>query len=222
VPLFHFSYAGQLPGGDIGKRFGFNSNVDINFSLKTRKNWIFGVDFGFIFGNQFRENSPLDSITTHVDHYMIDQNGEFPTIRLYERGFLSSFWAGKLFPVLSPNPNSGFVTSMGLGWLQYHYRIEDIGNKSPQLAGDLKKGYDRLTGGPALSEYIGYTYLSNKRMINFFFGMEFTQAITWDFRPFDYEMMRKDDKQRLDLLCGLRAGWILPLYKSAPKEFYYN
>jgi hypothetical protein len=222
APLIHFSYAAQIPGGDLAKRFGFNSNVNINIAFKTKKNFIWGADFGFIFGNELKGGSPLDSISTHADHLIIDQNGEYPSIRIYERGFLSSAWIGKLFPVLSPNPNSGFVTSIGLGWLEYHYRIEDIGNNSPQLAGALKKGYDRLTAGPAVSGYIGYTYLSNKRMVNFFFGLEFTEGVTYGLRAYDYELERKDNSQHLDQLYGIRAGWILPLYPALPREFYYN
>jgi hypothetical protein len=92
---------------------------------------------------------------------------------------------------------------------------------SPQLAGDLKKGYDRLTNGPSVSEYFGYTYLSNNRLLNFFVGLECSQAFTKDRRIWDYQMMKPDDSQRLDLLYGLRAGWILPLYKRVPKAYYY-
>ena len=29
-----------------------------------------------------------------------------------------------------------------------------------------------------------------------------------------------DNSTRLDLLFGFRIGWIIPLYKEAPEEFY--
>ncbi|MFI5150681.1 MAG: hypothetical protein ACHQRM_13165 [Bacteroidia bacterium] len=219
IPMLQFSYAGQFPGGDMAHRFGYNSNICLNYSFKTSKNWVFGVDFAYIFGNQVRE-SVLDSISTR-NHFVIDVNGELAEIHLWERGFSTTAWAGKLFPVYGPNPNCGLQTSIGLGFLQHHIKIEDIGNRSPQLAGDLKKGYDRLTNGPSVSEYIGYTYLSNNRFVNFFFGIEFTQAFTQDRRSWDYEMMKVDDKQRVDLLYGLRAGWILPLYKKNVAIHYY-
>jgi hypothetical protein len=221
VPLLQFSYAGQIPGGDMAKRFGFNSNVGLNFSIKTQKNWIYGVDFTYLFGNQIHEKGLLDSISTKNEHFVIDFNGEFADVRMWERGFSSTAWIGKLTPVFGSNVNSGLVTNIGLGFLEHHIKIEDIGNRSPQLAGDLKKGYDRLTNGPSVSEYVGYMFMSNNRMLNFFFGMECSQAFTKDRRIWDYQMMKPDDKQRLDLLYGLRGGWILPLYKRLPKAYYY-
>jgi hypothetical protein len=220
VPLLHFSYAGQLPGGDLAKRFGYSSNLALNFTVKTKKNWMFGVDFTYIFGDQVK-GSMLDSITTKVEHMVIDVNGELADVRFYERGFSATAWVGKLLPVLGPNPNSGIVVNLGAGFLEHHIRIEDIGNRSPQLAGILVKGYDKLTNGPSVSEYIGYSYLSNSRFINFFFGFEFMQAFTQDRRDWDYQMMKKDDAKRIDMLSGIRAGWILPLYKRIPKERYY-
>jgi hypothetical protein len=220
IPMLQFSYAGQLPGGDLDHRFGYNSNLDLAFSLKTHKNWIFSVDFTYIFGNQVKE-SVLDSISTKADHYVIDLNGELAEVHLYERGFTSTAWIGRVIPFMSPNPNCGIVANVGLGFMEDHIKIEDIGNRSPPLAGDLKKGYDRLTNGPSVSEYIGYMYLSNNRFVNFFFGFEFTQAFTQDRRSWDYEMMRPDNQQRIDVLSGIRAGWILPLYKRGVTIHYY-
>jgi hypothetical protein len=220
IPLVQFSYAGQLPGGDLAKRFGYNSNLALNFSVKTRKNWIFGVDFTYIFGNQIKQTM-LDSITTKVEHMVIDFNGELADVRYYERGFSATAWCGKMFSKFGPNPNSGLVVNLGVGFLEHHIKIEDIGNRSPQLAGILKKGYDKLTNGPSVSEYIGYTYLSSSRFVNFFFGFEFMQAFTQDRRAWDYQDMREENEQRLDLLSGIRVGWILPLYARVPKERYY-
>ena len=221
VPLLQFSYAGQLPGGDMAKRFGFNSNIGLNYTYKTHTNWLFGVDFTYLFGNEIRESGLLDSISTHYEHSVINVNGEFADVRLWERGFSSTAWVGKLWPVFGSNPNSGIVTNFGLGFLEHHIKIEDIGNQSPQLVGDLKKGYDRLTNGPSVSEYVGYMYMSNNRLLNFFVGIECSQAFTKDRRIWDYEMMKPDDAQRIDLLYGMRAGWILPLYKRMPKAYYY-
>jgi hypothetical protein len=220
VPLIQFSYAGQLPGGDLSARFGYNSNLALNFTVKTKTNWIYSVDFAYIFGNQIRE-SMLDSITTKVDHHVIDINGELADVRFYERGFSSTVWVGKLIPVFHSNPNSGLIINLGAGFMEHHIKIEDIANRSPQLAGNLKKGYDKLTNGPSVSEYIGYMFLSNNRYINFNVGFDFMQGFTQDRRDWDYQLMKKDDKQRVDMLSGIRVGWILPLYKRVLKDRYY-
>ncbi|HEV7230491.1 MAG TPA: hypothetical protein VGO45_04120 [Bacteroidia bacterium] len=221
VPLIHFSYAAQMPGGDLAKRFGYNSNLALNFSVKTDKNWIYGIDFAYIFGNRIRQNGVLDSISTKSGHFVIDVNGELADIRFYERGFSSTAWVGKIVPVFGSNPNSGILVDLGLGFMEYHLKIEDIGNRSPQLVGDLKKGYDRLTNGPSVSQFLGYSYLSGNRFINFFAGIECMEAFTKDRRAWDYQMMKPDDAQRIDLLYSVRVGWILPLYKRMPKAYYY-
>ena len=65
-------------------------------------------------------------------------------------------------------------------------------------------------------------YLSDNRLLNFYFGIEGYQAFTQSVRKLNYDTGLPDTKKRLDMLYGLRFGWILPLYKKTPNEFYYN
>ncbi|MEW6469386.1 MAG: hypothetical protein AB1458_10690 [Bacteroidota bacterium] len=219
-PLVKMSYALQLPGADLADRFGINSNTGLAILYKTRGNLLFGIEGTFIFGNMIKEDGILDSIST-ADGQIISQNGTFATVRQFERGFTVMMQFGKLFPVLGPNPNSGIFFMGGAGFMQHKIRIDDIGNASPQLSKEYRKGYDRMTNGLVVSEFIGYQYLSNKRMINFYVGLECYQAFTKSRRSWDYDLMRADTQSRFDLLYGIRAGWVLPLYKKAPDEFYY-
>lgn len=226
VPMIKFSYAFQFPGGDLAKRFGYNSNVSLNFSIKTKTNWIFGTSGSFFFGDQIKENGILDSLKTSTPDgahtgFIIDQNGHPATVRLFERGMIVSLFAGKLFPVLSHNNNSGIVVYGGPTYIRHKIKMDDIGRQAPQLVNPYPKGYDRLTAGFGVHEFIGYQYLSNKRLMNFFAGFEFTQTFTKSQRSFDYDLMRADTQQRTDLLYGIRIGWILPLYSKPSKEFYY-
>ena len=109
----------------------------------------------------------------------------------------------------------------GIGFLQHKKRIEVTGNVVPELTRDYRKGYDRLSNGPAITQFIGYHYLSNRRLINFFGGFEAIAALTKNRRGYNYDTMEYDNKQRFDLLYGIRFGWIIPLYKKKPKEFYF-
>lgn len=220
TPLLGFSFGVHLPEGDLVKRFGPNSDVGFSYMHKTKKNWIYTGHISYLFGKEVKENGILDSIRDN-NGYIIDQNGQYADVRLYERGWNIYAGGGKLFPVWGPNPNSGILAMGGIGFLQHKIRIEDIGNQSPQLTGDYKKGYDRLTNGLAFTEFIGYLYLSNRRLVNFYAGVEFTQGFTQSRRSWDYDLMRKDETKRTDLLWGVRAGWVLPLYKRAANKFYY-
>jgi hypothetical protein len=87
--------------------------------------------------------------------------------------------------------------------------------------GDLKKGYDRLTGGLAITGFAGYLYLSENKLANFYAGFEYNQGFTNGLRGYQYDKMSSDNLKRNDIQIGFRAGWILPLYKRL-KEFYVN
>ena len=226
-PMLKFSYAIQLPGGDLAKRFGYNSNVGLNFSIKTKSNLFFGASGSFFFGDQIEENGILDSLKTSTSSgantgFIIDQSGFPATVRLFERGFTVSFHAGKIFPVFSPNKNSGIILYGGPTFMEHKIKMDDIGHQAPQLVDPYPKGYDRLTAGFGAHEFIGYVYFSNKRLLNFFGGFEFTQAFTKSQRSFDYDLRKADTEKRFDMLNGIRIGWILPLYKKTPQEFYYH
>ncbi|MEO5644093.1 MAG: hypothetical protein ABIQ40_14540 [Bacteroidia bacterium] len=223
IPCFalSFTYALQLPGGDMVQRFGINSNLGIGFSYKTRNNWLYTGQWTYLFGKNLRGASPLDSISTS-DGFVIDKEGKMADIRIFERGFTLGLSAGKIFNTfLSPNKNSGFILSGGVGYLQHKFKIYDNGARSPQITKETLKGYDRLTSGIMTTEFLGYVYLSRNRYVNFFGGFEFNQGFTKSRRSWDYSLMRADTEQRIDLLSGFRVGWILPLYKTPARAKYY-
>lgn len=220
TPLIGLSFSYQLSAGDMVKRFGNSSSIQLNCDFKTKKQWIFGFNGSYFFGKDINEKGIFDSITTQEGN-IISQNGEFADIRLYERGFTFSVTAGRLFTLKKPNPNSGIIVNIGLGFIQHKIRIETIGNNVPQLSTEYKKGYDRLSNGLLLTENLGYLYLSNNRLVNFYFGFECMQGFTKNRRSFDFDLMKQDTKKRLDVLYGGKVAWILPLYKKAPQPFYY-
>lgn len=219
TPLVSLSYGYQFPDGDMAKRFGENSIIQLNVDYKTRKQWIFGVNGSYLFGKKIRETGIFNNIITS-DGYVISQSGEFADVRLYERGFTIAATAGRMFSTIKPNPNSGIVVNVGVGIMQHKMRIEVIGNDVPQLNKQYKKGYDRLTNGLLLTEDLGYMYLSNNRILNFYIGLQFMQGFTQNRRSYNFDQMQQDTRKRLDMLYGGRIAWILPLYKKAPQEYY--
>jgi len=222
VPLQITNYSFQWPGGDMKKRFGPNSAVGFSFFFKTQKNWMFGTEWSFLFSNKVRERNMFDNLKTSSGH-IINKLGEYSTVRVYERGHNFSFIkVGKVLPILAPNKNSGLVVLIGAGFLQHKIRIEDADKNTYALAKAYLKGYDRLSNGPTVSEFIGYLFLDRKKFFNFFGGFEFTQAFTKNRRSYNFDTMQKDTHLRLDLLSGFRIGFVLPIYRRTPDEFYYN
>ncbi|MCC6384272.1 MAG: hypothetical protein LC117_03560 [Bacteroidia bacterium] len=213
-------YSVQLPAGDLADRFGWNSMLEGIYYHKLKTGYLVGLNGAFLFGNQVKENQMLKALQGEGGG-ILDNDGKFTDIRFFERGFHIAIAAGKLFTWGKPNANSGLMITAGPGLLQHKIRIETIGNNIPQLNKEYKKGYDRLTNGISLHETIGYYYFGNKHLVNFYLGFEFIQAFTENRRDYNYDEMKRDDSKRVDLLFGLRTGWMLPIYKRAPQKFYF-
>ena len=222
IPMFYASFSYQVPGGDLADRFGANANIGGGFQWKTNTNWVFGGDFNYIFGSTIKiEDELMSNLRTESGHY-IDQAGNFGIVNNYERGYFVSLKVGKVIPVLSPNPNSGILLMAGVGYVQHKIRIEVTDNNIPQLMGDYKKGYDRLTGGISLSQFIGYMFFSNSKLANFYGGFEVTEAFTKPLRDVNFDTRKPDEvSNRLDLFFGVRVAWIIPLMKRLPDKVYY-
>lgn len=219
--MITMSYTFQVPGGDMSKRFLSNSAIGGGFLYKTRHNFLLGVDGYFMFRDTIKETSILDSIKTSNGN-IIDGNGEYVDVRILERGFNFGLKAGKLFPVSSSNKNSGILVLCGVGFMQHKIRIENKNNSAPQISGDYRKGYDRLTNGLSVSEFVGYMHMGESRLVNFYAGFEFTQAWTQNRRSYNFDLRGADNTKRMDLLSGFRIGWVIPLNKREPEKFYYN
>lgn len=220
APLVIVQYAYQVPGADMAKRFHNNSSVGMSFLYKTKRNLLYGASGNFLFGPVPKESGVLDSISTSGG-YIIGSDGRYAEVLLYERGWNVSVYLGKIIRFRNSNPNSGWVIMAGPGFLQHKIRIENTGNTAPQVGGDYRSGYDRLTNGFALSGFAGYMLLGSRRLINFYAGIELIQGWTKGKR-YDFDLMKYDNASRHDLLYGLKAGWIIPLYKKGPKDFYFN
>ena len=193
TPLVGVSYGYYMPSGDFKNRFGNNSSVMLNVDFKTRKDWTWGLNGSYFFCKDIKE-SLFDSIIGS-DGSIINSKGEISDIRLFERGFTVSVTFGRIFSFKKPNPNSGILLNVGLGFIQHKIRIETIGNNVPQLSKEYKKGYDRLSNGLLLSENLGYLFLSNNRLQNFYVGLECMQGFTQSSRSFDFETMHKDSQK---------------------------
>jgi hypothetical protein len=213
----------QVPGGDLLYRYGNNAAAGASMWYKTKSNIVLSFNWDYLFGTKIRENGILDSIETS-DGHVIDKEGKYADVRLFERGFTLNVTAGKIFHTssfLTPNHNSGIYLALGAGMLQHKIRIIDNGSRSPQLQKQYLKGYDRLTSGFALNEFIGYWYMSKNQYVNIYFGLDLTQGFTMSRRSWDYDLMRADTEHRIDLLTGFKLGWAIPFYKRDTNTYHY-
>jgi len=181
---------------------------------------LFGYQFDGLFGNNVTEDGIFDSIKTSSGE-IINQLGRYADILISQRGFYTGPQLGYLYSFNKPNPNSGIYFMLGGGLLQHKIIIQNKNEDSPQILGEYKKGYDRLTNGFALKESLGYMFFDNRSIVNFYAGIEFYQAWTQNRREMDYDLMVKDTRKRLDLLFGIKLGWIFTFRKRTSDSFYY-
>jgi len=227
APLFSASYAFQIPGGNLSERFGVNNNIGFSAGIKHHSNWQFEVEGTFFFSSNVKDTAmltPLNAASTNIknEYRIIDQFGEYNPVLLFERGFTITANLGRVFPVFGPNPNSGIIAKIGIGTIWHRVRIDNQGNEIPQLAKNNLPYYDRKTLGVAFKQYIGYQHLSNSRLTNFNIGFEIYEGLTEGIRDYQIDIMGPYKNSRLDILYGIRVGWIVPVYRKAPSEFYID
>ena len=210
--LANFNYGVAKPSKDLAVRFGMSSATGIGIELLGNKtNLIVGADFSYFFSKKVNED-PLAKLVNY-DTYIYGNDKGLSSYLLRERGFIMQGYVGKLFVFDKKAANrSGIRFTLGAGYMQHKIRLQDDSRSISQLSGDYKKGYDRLTGGLSLSQYIGYQYLSSNRRINFSIGFDISEGFTKSKRDWDFDLKSKNTAQRLDLLYGIRATLILPFY----------
>jgi hypothetical protein len=219
--LVYATYSYQFPQGGLASLFGSNSSIGGGFLFKTKHNWIFGAEGNYLFGGTVKNQDSLLAKISTSDGFVIDANGYYADILFSERGYSFFGKFGKLFPVLSPNPNSGITILAGVGYIEDKIRIHNPQNTAPQVYGDYKKGYDRLNSGLAITGSIGYLYMSNTRLLNAYLGFEFTQTWTTFRRDRNFDTGMKDTSKPSTQFYGIKVKWIIPLYRRTPREYYY-
>jgi len=220
LSMLHVQGAYTIPDLDLATRFGNYFSIGAGFQHKTASNFIFKTDFHFLTGNTVKEVGMVLSIST-PDTFIIGADGTLYDARLMMRGIQGSVQGGKLFSVAGPNPNSGITLLGGIGFMQHKIRIDPGENVPvPQLTGEYKKGYDRLSNGLFFSGSLGYLYFSNRRLVNFHIALTYQYGLLQNRRSWNFDENRQDTSVRKDAAWGIQFGWILPLFKKIPNDYY--
>lgn len=219
--MFRASYSAQLPEADFADRFGFTNTIGASVGYKTTSNWIFTLGGHFMFGTAVAGKDTLLNELINSNNLIIGSGGEQAFVDISQQGYMVGFQVGKIFPWVGPNPNSGFLFSVGGGFMEHWIRLKAEQNTVPQLLGDYRKGYDRLTNGIFAQQFIGYHFQGNTKLLNFYAGFEFTQGFTSNRRDYDIPTRGRIDEDYIDLLFGFRVGWMMPFYKRNQDKYYY-
>jgi len=206
---------------DMAQRYGFNTNLNLAFHYYTSKGIVLGLEFNYIFGRDLQGESLhiFDNIKTS-NGQIINMYGEYSQYYLAERGFFTGIKAGYMHKI-SKNKANKIYSTISAGFFQHKIFISVDGNNTQQIQGEYAKGYDRLTNGLATKLFLGYAYLPVYSPINFYVGLEFYYARTYNRRAINFDTMQQETAPRNDCLIGINAGWFIPIYKRDVKKYYY-
>jgi hypothetical protein len=221
IHIIGVHYSALWPGGDMADRYGRANTIGLKYAYKHNSNFFAEFSYGFIWGNEVVETNMLDGIKT-IGGYLIDNQGLLTIVDMELRGHSFFLGAGKIFPVVGPNPNSGIIFSVHGGFVQHNIKFSHQSISVPQIQDDYIKGYDRLCNGFAIKENLGYINLSNVNLSNWNVSFECIQAFTESRRSWDIDMHQANTKKRVDLLFGLNIEICFPIFSRAPEEFYYR
>ncbi|MCX7728426.1 MAG: hypothetical protein N2203_03040 [Bacteroidia bacterium] len=222
-PYVQIHGALQMPGGDLSKRFGSNASVGGAVIYKLKNNFLIGIDGNYLFGKNVKDNVLSQLETSYsAGNFVIDNEGYPADLRVTERGWNLTMNIGKIFYIGGRNKNRGIHYQIGAGYFQHKINLFDAQRRVAFVKGKWVRGYDRLSIGTCFYQYLGYTYLSSNRFVNFTFGIEMYYAFTKNVRYYDYATASVDNKLRHDLLFGVKFGWILPVYRKIEGIFFYD
>lgn len=223
APWISVNYGLNATESDLKDRHGFFNHIGMFAGYKTKRNWIFGIDGNYMFGRQVRVSNMFDHLVDSKGN-ITDQNGDIAIVLVYSRGMCADVNVGKIFPVLSPNENSGIYVNFGVGYTVHKIRVETQDHVVPQLELDYKKGYDRLSAGFNTQQLIGYSFMANQGFLNFYGGFYCQQAYTYNKRTLFYDTpgTPPSTDMMLDIQYGVKVAWLIPVYKRKPKDFYFN
>lgn len=216
----------DVPFADMATRFGNSFKIGAGISYKTNKNWTWGLQHQFIVGGKVKEPGLLQNLYDDKGG-IVSYFGELLNPGIFQRGYMTGVEVGKILPYLNTNPNSGLTVQTGIGFMQYKINLFDRDNslaplrKIPDTDLDYKKGYDRLTNGMFIKQFVGYTHYSTNKLINYRVGIEGLVGFTQGRRAFLFDVMKPGDEARIDGLVGVTFTWMIPIYKKITEDTYY-
>ncbi|MBI1193182.1 MAG: hypothetical protein GC205_08405 [Bacteroidetes bacterium] len=219
--LVQLEYGAVLPLADLSDRFGIHNDIGLQISIKNRKNLVLGAGMQFYFGTAVREDSILKPLENDAG-FIIGTDGFQYVPNLNMRGWSLSVHAGKVTSWAAVNPNSGIILLGGAGFIQHRIDLSFEKEFLPQLGGAYEKGYDRLTNGLFVRQYIGYLYSGSERFLNIRAGLEFTESLTASRRDVNLDTGQIPSGNRLDIQAALKVAWVLPIYENPKLQYYYN
>lgn len=218
----HFGYGPFASSGDLADRFGNGFALGgglVYIPAKSKLEFGFRAEFGF--GNDVKEDVLVNLRTT--EGFLIGNQRQPADILLRRRQLFLGPSLGYTKPI-GKNQRAGIHFKTSLGYFSHRIKVQrDVVQGVAQLNEEYLAGYDRLAGGFAVHQFLGYQQLAVDRKLNFYIGGELLAGFTKQLRAFDIPTQSVPSQEgRTDLTFGLKAGIIIPLYLGQGEEIFYR
>jgi len=218
--LFSLGMGLHASGADLADRFGSSKSANLSWELLAPSRVFYGLEGGVFFGGNVKE--------PNLGANLISSNGTVTGTQgipvIVDPSFFAykiQFNLGKTWQ-LADSASWMWLAKLGLGFIEHHIAFNVNEDELPQLTGEYVKGYDRLTNGIHTELYCGIMHLDENRLKNFYVGVQVLPAFTGERRAFNFDTQTAPIENRFDLLLGVRAGWVLPIYRVTKDTYYYN
>ena len=219
-PHISITTGGFLPIADLNSRYGVFATVGASFGVKTESNKYFGFRLSYLTGAEAQEPGLLSNLLT-LEGEIVDNEGDVARISVSGRGAIIGIHGGKIIPLGPSNVNSGIFLRGGIGSIHHKIGFDFTEHHISQLEDPYLPGYDRLSWGGYISGFIGYWHMDTNRRINAYGGVFSFASRTTPLRTTNFDTGIPDTEPRFDAGLGIEFGWVLHIYKRAPKEYWY-
>ncbi len=213
----------DIPAADMAERFGLSYRIGPSVFYKFKSNWIVGTKFDFIFGNDIKEEGFLSNLLDDRGT-VIAENGSRTNFGRLERGYMAGLQVGKILNFSKTNSDNGLLLLTTAGFMQHKIFIatERANGELPQFSGDYRKGYDRLSNGIFVEQFVGYIHFSESGFVNFKIGFDVVAGFNKGRRDFLYDIQKPGTDSRLDILYGVRGSWFIPIFRRKSEEYFFQ
>ena len=204
------SYLVEVPGADLADRYGLNGKFEFKLEYLTDANIAVYGKAGMRINQNVKEDVLASARTS--DGFVIGVNGFYADLFGRKRGIDGGIGLDYLIPVSKNDLRFGLAMVYTTHWVN----IVDDSRSVPIILEESRQFYDRFVSGFGIEENLQYQFNIGSNKAALLLGLQFGQSFTREHR---YLLIGENTpSQRLDLYFGLKATYLLPLFRFETKE----
>lgn len=220
IHIIEFNYGQMVPLADLNDRFGRFNTIGSSVGILFKNNIELGLKGSIFYGRNVKED--VFQNLRNDQGIITGADGIDALLFLRMRGAHIGLQASKILP-RNKDTRSGIKIGLGAGILWHKIRLQDDSRSVAQLLQDYQYGYDRLSVGFAVNQFVGYQILAKNQTLNFIFGFDIVESFTKNIRPYNFSGTEEfHNSTRLDVGIGIKVGFMMTFYQfDTPEEIFY-